>query len=90
MRTHLPLPALLLTATAAQAGSEGNTYFDIQGLVASLLICFIPVGFLVTLIVGVVWQRNQRLKHTNPRWSLSELPPFPTPGIKRTAPPPGT
>lgn len=58
MRTLMPLFVVLLTATAAQAGAEGNTYFDIRELLLASLICCIsgciPVVFLVTLIVGVV------------------------------------
>ena len=84
MRTRLPLLVVLLTATAAQAGAEGNNYFDIQELLLASLTCCIsgciPVVFLVTLIVGVVWQRKQRLKYTDPQRFPPDLPPFPRQG----------
>lgn len=35
---------------------------------------------LVTLIVLVILRRRQRFREADPRWTLSELPRFPSPG----------
>lgn len=88
-RTFLPLLVLVLTATAARAASSPYTPL-LEGLLGLVFCCVFPLAGAVTLIVWVRWDRKERLKRTDPRWSLNELPPFPTSGSKRTAPPPGT
>ncbi len=79
MRRIAAVLVLLLTASVAHA-ADGPYSPLLECLLGLFFCCVFPVVGSVTLIVWVRWDRNDRLKRTDPRWSLSELPPFPPPG----------